>query len=214
MAGITIYAPDLPGHGHSNGTGRAKIADYADWLLAFLDALSVEQATLAGHSMGGAIALDLALRHPDRVAGLILIATGARLRVLPAILEGLLQDFEATLDLIVRSAFGPEAPESVVRLSRQRMAATSPAVLHDDFRACDAFDVRDRLGQIQVPTLVICGTADQLTPAKYAAYLQEHIPGASLVLIEGAGHMVMLEKPDVVAEAVAHFLGLRPRVSA
>jgi pimeloyl-ACP methyl ester carboxylesterase len=201
-----VYALDLPGHGSSEGAGRSSIAAYRDFLFAFLDALDLERAVVVGHSMGGAIALDFALSYPNRLAGLILVGTGARLRVLPAILTGILTDFEATVDLVLGYAFGPSASEQLKRLGRQRLLKTPPEVLHGDYIACDAFDVMERLGEVRCPTLVICGTADRLTPPKYSIYLRDHIPGAELVLVDAAGHMVMLEKPEVVAKAVSKFI--------
>jgi pimeloyl-ACP methyl ester carboxylesterase len=201
-----VYALDLPGHGRSGGTGRSSIADYRDFLFAFLDALSLERAVVIGHSMGGAISLDFALHYPDRPAGLILVGSGARLRVLPTILTGILTDFEATVDLVLGYAFGPSASEQLKRLGRQRLLDTPPQVLHSDYTACDAFDVMERLGEARCPTLVIGGTADRLTPPKYSIYLRDHIPGAELVLVDAAGHMVMLEKPEVVARAISKFV--------
>jgi pimeloyl-ACP methyl ester carboxylesterase len=201
-----VYAIDLPGHGRSEGTGQSSIAAYRDFLLAFLDALGLEKVVVVGHSMGGAIALDFALSYPSRLTGLILVGTGARLRVLPAILTGVLSNFEATVDLILDYAFGPSATEQLRRLGRQRLLQTPPQVLHGDYAACDAFDVMERLGEIRCPTLVICGTVDKLTPPKYSVYLCDHIPGAELVLVEGAGHMVMLEKPEAVTNAVSRFI--------
>jgi len=206
LPGAVVYALDLPGHGRSTGAGRRAIGEYAAALVSFLDALSLPQAVIAGHSMGGAVALETALSHPERVQGLVLVGTGARLRVTPAILQGILQDFEGAVELIGDFAYGPDAPEELKRRGRQWMAETSPQVLHGDFLACDAFDVMARLGEIRVPTLVVTGTADRLTPVKYARFLAQHIPDAQLVLVEGAGHMVMLERPQEVSEAVARFL--------
>lgn len=206
LGGANVYDLDLPGHGRSEGTGRSSIAAYRDFLLAFLDALGLEKAIVVGHSMGGGIALDFALNYPDRLAGLILVGSGARLRVAPAILTGILSDFEATVDLVCDYAFGPSATEQLKRLGRQRLLETPPEVLHGDYSACDAFDVMERLGEVRCPTLVIGGTADKLTPPKYAVYLRDHIPGAELVLVDAAGHMVMLEKPEVVAKAVSKFI--------
>jgi pimeloyl-ACP methyl ester carboxylesterase len=201
-----VYDLDLPGHGRSEGMGRSSIAAYRDFIFAFLDALGLGRAVVVGHSMGGAIALDFALHYPDRLDGLILVGTGARLRVLPAILTGILSDFEATVDLILDYAFGPSATEQLKRLGRQRLLKTPPEVLHGDYTACDAFDVMEHLGEVRCPTLVIGGTADRLTPPKYSAYLRDHIPGAELVLVDAAGHMVMLEKPEVVVRAVSKFI--------
>ena len=206
LAGKTVYALDLPGHGRSEGAGRDSIAGYVTALIGFLDATDTGRAVLVGHSMGGAIAQTTALNHPTRVAGLVLVGTGGRLRVAPTILEGILNDFEGVVDLIARFAWAEDAAEELVRLGRQMTAETVPEVLHGDFAACDAFDVLQRLDEISAPTLVIAGTVDLLTPHKYGAYLAEHIPDARLVTVEGGGHMMALEQPGVVAEAVAEFV--------
>jgi len=211
LEGVNAYALDLPGHGCSEGRGCKTIAAYRDFLSSFLEALALEKAILVGHSMGGAIALDFALRHPSRSdklspQGLILVGTGARLRVAPAILSGILADFDAAVDLICEWSYGPDAPEKLVRQGRRQMRQTPREVLHRDFAACDAFDVMADLNRINCPTLVICGTQDKLTPPKYSAYLRDHIPGSELVLMEGAGHMVMLEKPEEVTRAMEGFI--------
>jgi pimeloyl-ACP methyl ester carboxylesterase len=200
------YALDLPGHGHSEGQGRDSVSAYGDWVVAFLDAAGLEQAVLVGHSMGGAISQDVALRYPARVAGLGLVATGARLRVAPAILDGALQDKEETVRLICEWSYGPEADEETVRLGRRQMAEVPAEVLYGDYAACDAFDVMDRLGEIQAPAVVVCGTKDRMTPSKYSVYLRDHIAGATLRLVEGAGHMIMVEKPRDVVQALETFL--------
>lgn len=206
LPGAPTYALDLPGHGRSEGPGREEIRAYGDWLVAFLDAAGLDQAVLVGHSMGGAIAQDVALRHPARVAGLGLVATGARLRVAPAIRDGILNNPEAAVRLICDFAFGPEVPGELVRQGRRQMGATPPGVLHGDFAACDAFDTMDRLGEIAAPAFVLCGTQDRLTPSKYSVYLRDQIAGATLHLVEGAGHMVMVERPDAVVKVLAAFL--------
>ncbi len=206
LEGANVYAIDLPAHGKSGGVGCASIGEYAAVLVGFLDALEIGPTVFAGHSMGWAIAQQLALEYPSRVAGLILVATGARLRVAPAILEGVLADYESALDAITAFAWGPQAPQDLVRLGRAQLAQVSPQVAHSDYSACNAFDVMERLGSINAPTLIVSGTADQLTPPKYAARLAEGIPGARLRLIEQAGHMVMLEQPQQVAQAVDEFL--------
>jgi pimeloyl-ACP methyl ester carboxylesterase len=200
------YAPDLPGHGRSEGLGRDRIPAYGDWLVGFLDEARLQEAVLVGHSMGGAIALDVALRYPQRVVGLGLVATGARLRVAPALLDALKQEPEMGVQLITGWAFGPEAPEEMVRLARRQMNMIAPGVLYKDFVACDEFDVTGRLDEIQASTFVLCGTQDRMTPVKYASYLRNQIAGATLTLVEGAGHMVMLEQPQAVTRALDAFL--------
>jgi len=206
LTGANTYALDLPGHGQSEGQGRKSISAYADFVAAFLETLELKKVILVGHSMGGATALDFVLRYRERLAGLVLVGSGARLRVAPAILDGIHRDFQAAVRLICDYAFALDAPEQLKRLGQHQMEQTHPDVLYGDFAACDAFDVMDRLGGIRCPTLAICGTADRLTPPKYSTYLRDHIPGAQLVLIEGAGHMVMLEQPEAVSQAIADFV--------
>jgi pimeloyl-ACP methyl ester carboxylesterase len=206
MPEVRVYAMDLPGHGKSEGNGRDRVTEYAAFVSDTLDALEIERAVIAGHSMGGAIAQQFGLTYPARAAALILVATGARLRVAPQILELTQADLTAAVDLISGLQWGLDVPEQVIRLGKQQLLANRPDVIHGDYLACNAFDAIDRLGEIRVPTLVIGGTADQLTPPKYAAFLAERIPGAQLALIEGAGHMVMLERETETARAVEKFL--------
>jgi pimeloyl-ACP methyl ester carboxylesterase len=205
-----VYALDLPGHGRSGMEGRSSIPGYADAVLAFMDALGLESAVPIGHSMGSATALMLALEAAHRVEGLVLVGSGARLRVLPALLDGLLEDFESTVKTIVEYCYASGATDRMKRVAVGQMLELSPQVVHDDFTACDAFDVMGDLGTVRAPTLIITGTEDIMTPPKYAQYLAEHIPDSRLALVEDAGHMVMLEQPETVAQAIGEFLsGLR-----
>ena len=206
LPGATVYALDLPGHGRSDGPGCDSVAAYVTALIGFLDATGTDRAVLVGHSMGGAISQLTVLTHPQRVAGLVLVGTGARLRVAPAILDGILKDFDAAIDLVTRFAWAKDAPQELTRRGREMMAGTPPEVIHGDFAACDAFDVLQRLGEIDAPTLVVTGTADLLTPHKYGVFLAEHIPNARLVTVEAGGHMMALEQPIPVARAVADFI--------
>ncbi|MGD8968887.1 MAG: alpha/beta hydrolase [Anaerolineae bacterium] len=206
MPDATVYTLDLPGHARSKGDGCETIDCYVEAVVAFLDAVAVDQAVIVGHSMGGAIGQALALKASERVSALVLVGTGARLRVAPAILEGIKDDFEETIGLITRYAWSPDADPSLMELGRDALRETGAGVLLGDFVACDRFDIMDRLAEISVPTLVIGGSADKLTPLKYAHYLAENIPDARLVTVEGAGHMVMLEQPEQVTDAVKGFV--------
>jgi pimeloyl-ACP methyl ester carboxylesterase len=206
LPSANVYALDLPGHGRSTGKGRGAIADYASLVVGLMDALGLQQAVIAGHSMGGATAMTVALNYPQRVAGLVLVGTGARLRVLPKILEGTLNDFENTVALICRYAYAPQAPRELVCRGQQQMLKVAPQTIHDDFMACNAFDVMERLRDICCPALIICGTQDTLTPPKYSSFLAERIAGSELMLVEGGGHMVMVEKANEVAKGIASAL--------
>ncbi len=206
LPGVSVLAPDLPGHGRSEGPGREAIGDYTRDVVSLLDALGVERTVVGGHSMGGAIAQAMALDHAERVAGLILIGTGAKLRVAPAVLDGILNDFEATVGLVVDWSFGPAATDDLKQLGIKAIRETDPAVLLGDYRACDRFDILDQLERIQTPTLVVGGTADRLTPLRFSRYLAENIDRARLEIIEGGGHMMALESPEEVGAAVDRFM--------
>jgi pimeloyl-ACP methyl ester carboxylesterase len=204
---MRVLAPDLPGHGESTGPGEDSIPGYLRRLLGWLDQLGIGRLVWCGHSMGGAIALQAGRSRPDRVAGLILISTGARLRVDPQILKRTAgaNDPDAAVRWLMDAAFSEEAPENLIRLAGERLGAVSPDVLHQDFFACDGFDLMDELGRINAPALVIAGDLDRLTPPKYGRYLATHLPSASLRIVAGAGHMVMLERPGEVAHMVRTF---------
>jgi pimeloyl-ACP methyl ester carboxylesterase len=208
MEGELVYSLDLPGHGQTPGDGENTIGGYNKRICEWMDAIDLDQAVLVGHSMGGAISLTMALDEKDRVAGLILVGTGGRLRVLPMILDKTAdsQKSSEAVDLVNSYAFSPKAPPRLVELARTRMAETRPHVLHGDFQACDSFDVLNRLNEITFPTQVICGEDDRLTPVKYSHFLAEAIPDARLEIVEGAGHMVMLEKESNVAAIMKRFL--------
>lgn len=208
LPGRRVLALDLPGHGGSPGPSLTSIAAYARSVLAALDALQIPSAVLAGHSMGGAIAMALALEMPSRVAGLALVATGAKLRVSQFVLDATANPaaLAASAATMCDYAFGPLAGASLRQEFTEGLLAGAPGVAHGDFRACDAFDVMARLGEIRAPTLVVCGAEDRLTPPKYAELLRDRIPGARLELVPGAGHMVTVEAPGRVAGAIEAFL--------
>lgn len=206
LGGVHTLAPDLPGHGRTDGPGFSSIREYGDWLLTFMTSLGLCRSIIVGHSMGGAIALNLALRHQSQVTGLVLIATGARLRVSPALLDTLRENPARVAELLASYAYGPDALPEVIESGRHQIAATDPLTLLGDFLACDAFDERADLSRIVTPALVLCGTNDLMTPLKYSTYLSERISGSTLQAVEGAGHMVMLERPDTVTQAIDKFL--------
>lgn len=202
-----IFAIDLPGHGKSEGVGKQSIQEYAQVVFDFMDEKYLPSATIVGHSMGSAIAMTMALTTPDRVLALGLIGSGGRLRVAPSILEN--ASSEATFPLAIKmihdSAFGPSANPRLRELAAQRMSEIRPTVLHGDFIACNEFDVIEELPMINIPTLIVCGKEDKMTPLRYSQLLGESISNAELVVIDGAGHMVMLEEPHQVADALVNF---------
>lgn len=208
LRGETVYALDLPGHGQSEGEGKRSIEEYADDVVRFMDAVGISTAALAGISMGSAIALALALVHPKRIAALVLIGGGAKMRVAPFILETAAnpETFEAAVETINVHSFALAAPKDLLRLSKQELLKTPPSVLLGDFTACNQFDISARLHEIIPPALILCGEHDRMMPPKFSRSLRDGLPNARLIVIERAGHMAQLEQPDAVAEAIKQFM--------
>ncbi len=201
-----VIALDLPGHGHSAGAGLTDTLAYAEDVCRLLDALKIERAIIAGHSMGGAIAQQIGLRMPERAAGLILVGTGSKLPVEPTLPQRILSETEQAIDWLIDWSWGADVPQDIKDLGRQRLRETSPQVLQGDYIACQKFDVRDQLERIIAPTLVLAAADDRMVKLKFGVTLSERIPNATLVVIEGAGHMFPLEKAQEVAGAVARWL--------
>lgn len=199
-------AVDLPGHGRSNGSGADRIEAYRDIVVEFLAALGLDRSIAVGHSMGGAIIQSLALAHPGLLAAIVLVGTGARLRVHPQFFTGLHDDPQRTLELMARWGRAPGAPAEALTQDAAAMLRTPIPVIEADLRACDAFDLMEQVKAISLPTLVICGTDDLMTPPKYAEYLHHQIKGSQLASIPAAGHMVMLEQPDEVSRSIEAFV--------
>jgi pimeloyl-ACP methyl ester carboxylesterase len=198
--------------GHPDDRPCASIDEYAEWLHQYIRRQDYSQLVIAGHSMGGAVAQMYALTYPDNVKALILVDTGARLRVRPDFLKLLEDGLEAPTDWLknaVEPAYSRVAPE-VRKKVIEGVVKVGVAVQLNDFRCCDRFDIMDKVSQITVPTLVICGTDDDMTPVKYSQYLADKIAGAKLVVVEGGTHYCLLEKHVEVNRAIEEFVnGLR-----
>ncbi len=150
----------------------------------------------------------LALKSPGWLSGIVLVGAGARLRVAPVVLDGILSDADKTIELVGEQAFGPQASPELVAAFRDQLASTDPNVIHGDFTACDRFDVMAEIQQVRVPTLVISADGDNLTPEKYGQFLSSTIPGAEFALIKDAGHMMALEQTEHFMEYLKKFLNL------
>jgi len=197
---------ELPGHGESGGEGEEEIATYAEQVYSFLKALSIQKAFLVGHSMGGAIVQTLALTHLEVIKGIVLVGTGARLKTLPMILNGIKNNFRETIPKIVEYAYSRKAPSELIEEGIHQMLECRPEVLHGDFSACNRFDIMKEVEKIDLPTLILCGEDDALTPVLYSQFLQNRIKGSKLKVLPNAGHMVMMESPEAFNEEISRFI--------
>jgi len=206
-----IFAPDLPAHGKSEGIGHHTIEDYVCGVLDFMSEIGIYSAILVGHSMGGAVALSAAIRFPERLIALGLVGSGGRLRVAPALLRAASDSstFESAVRMINDASFSSQSGR-IRELSTQRMMETRPTVLYGDLLACEAFNVMDQLSRLSLPTLIVCGSDDKMTPLRYSKLLRDHIAGACLEVVPNTGHMVMFEQPDLVSDLLADFFNSIP----
>lgn len=208
-----VITPDLRGMGRSDPQPGYSMDTYADDLVALLDRLGVGQAIVGGMSMGGYVVFTLLRRHPDRVKGLILIDTKAaadteegrqgRYKMIEqARSEGATAIAEAMLPKMLTEQTRSQQLE-LVEFVRGMMAATPVDGITG---ALEAMAIRPDstplLASIQVPTLIIVGNEDQVTPSAVAQEMHQAMPNAELVIIDGAAHAATLERPAAVNQAI------------
>ena len=182
------------------------VLGYAEFVAEMVVERKLSPAVLVGHSMGGAIAIEIALGHPEMLEGIVLVGSGARLRVTPLIRDQLSGDYRHAVEIIAELAHSPKSDPRLKRASIQELLEVPPTVTYGDFEACNHFDRMNEIERISIPTLIICGEDDRLTPVKYSAYMRDRIRNARLVIIPDAGHSVMLEKPEDVNAAIRSFI--------
>ncbi len=208
---FNIAAVNLPGHGKSGGNGEKDILSYILRLKEILDVLKLERSILVGHSLGAAIALGFAAKYPQDLSGVVATGGGLTMPVNPDILEGFRQQPEFVLDMMCKFSLAKANRPIFFDALRASLGQASVDVVAGDMLACSKFDLTGDLGKIAVPVLVICGTEDKMTPPAFSEQIAARIPGAKLILIEGAGHMVMIEKPAAFNEALRNFAAALPQ---
>jgi pimeloyl-ACP methyl ester carboxylesterase len=209
--GHGVLAPDLPGHGRSSGAPLPTVADMADWTVGLLDAAGVSKAHLIGHSMGSLIALEAAARHAARVSALSLIGTAATMTVGPDLLKAAEANDRDAIDMVSIWGLGYQAelggslaPGLWMHSGAQRvLESCRPGVLFNDLSACNAYqNALAAAATVTVPTTLILGERDMMTPARAGKALAAALPKARTVVLPGAGHMMMVERPDELLAAL------------
>jgi len=195
-----IIAVNLPGHGHSGGGGEKSILKYSEWIKKLLDAMSLKKLILVGHSLGSAITLQFAIRYPEDIAGIVCIGGGMKMPVNSFFLDFLQTNPpEIPAEIIALICKYSLAKENRTKYSDplgKSIALSSVDIMYGDLLACNELDLTRDAGKIKVPALIICGSEDKMTPPDLSRQLAAAIATAKLEIIEGAGHMVMLEKPS------------------
>ncbi len=201
-------ALDLPGHGKSGGDAMSSMEDYARFVADFCKEAGITTPVLIGHSMGGRIAQILALAGDLKPRACMLAGTGVRIRVSKWSLETVGENYDSFCKTAAQNAFSKSAPPQLGKVFLKRLQKTSKETSKADLLACDGFDVSDSIERMDVPTVVVAGARDVLTPAKHTDFLHRGIRGSKLFTIEGAGHFMMMEKPDEFNKIMLDFLNL------
>ena len=175
-----------------------------------LDVLDLPMPVLAGHSLGAAIALRFALKYPQEIAGIVCAGGGMKMPVNPFFLE-FLQTNPAkvpaeVIDLICKYSVAKENRALFYTPLQKSLSKTNVDVLYGDLAACNELDLTPETDKINLPALIICGAEDKMTLPDLARQLATSISGAKLAIVEGAGHMVMLEKPSEFNESLEKFV--------
>ena len=205
-------AIDLMGHGKSEisiPTSQISINRYTDFVNSFLEMLNIENVTLVGQSLGGAVCIQFCLDFPQKVECLGLINTGAKLGADPQLLSMMRKNFRETLETGFENILGQKHEETDIRNASwvmKEMLTTNPAIGLADFEACNKFDSREQLSQISKPTLIIGGSEDMLTPPWFQQYLHKNIENSTLKVLDGVGHLSMTEKPEKFNTILFEFL--------
>jgi len=190
--------------GHPDGAPLHGTAAMADWVIAEMEGVP-GPLVMVGHSLGGAVALQVALARPDLLAGLVLVSTGARLPVPDDAIERIDLDFEAECARMVEQSWLHHEPD-LIRRGTNSVIAMGPESLRADYVSAREHDLRGRLGDLGAPALVVSGEEDPLVPTWLSEELADELPDSSLAVIAGTAHVPQLERPDTIDLLIAAFL--------
>jgi pimeloyl-ACP methyl ester carboxylesterase len=215
--GFNVLAVDLPGHGRSEGPALTSIGAMADWTARLIAAAGAERAALVGHSMGALVTLETAARHRDRVARMVLLHAAAKMPVHPDLLAAAKANSHVAVDMV--SLWGLGAPATLGGASapglwmlggtERLLEKAAPGVLHADLVACNSYETGPAAAaKVGCATTLILGERDQMTPLGGGRSLASLIENARTIVLPGAGHMSMIERPDEVLEALKASLGM------
>lgn len=206
-ASLQVFVPDLPGRGTGGSRPAESIGAMADHVVGLMGAEGIGRAVLAGHSMGGAVALQMVLERPGIAAGLLLASTGARLPVSRALFDLLRERNRGFPQQFISMGFSPSVAPQVPRRWMGNGLPAAPETVLADFAACHRFDVRGRLGEVTAPAVVMVGDDDLMTPVRRAEELAAGIPGARLRRLPRTGHMSLWERPEAFVEEILGLAG-------
>ncbi|MFW9903036.1 MAG: alpha/beta fold hydrolase [Candidatus Thorarchaeota archaeon] len=206
--GWGVISLSLPSHGESPPPSSELLCldEYVQAVHEIINNQNLKRVALIGHSMGGAVALQFTLQYPESVDNLILIGTGAKLRVAPSFFDAIDTDFTRFLELLRRVTFHEKTPVQIKVANEEILRRNGGEIFLQDFKICDSFDIRSELKKIDLQTLIIVGEDDQMTPVKYSTFLHKNLRKSQLIIIPEAGHYVFQEQPRAVNTEIYKFL--------
>lgn len=209
--GINALAVDLPGHGASEGSPLKSISEMSNWVIKLLDILSIDSVVIAGHSMGSLIAIETAKNDKNKVQNIILMGTASIMPVHPDLITAAKNNLSIAANLITDWSLGktqhignnPSPGSWMIGSSIQLIMNSSKGVLAQDLIACNEYlDAPNSAKDINQEVLIISGKEDKMTPAKKAKELSNIFKKSRMVVIEDAGHMMMMEQPIKVTQLI------------
>lgn len=203
---FTVIAPDLPAHGRSEHKEIPRLDDYVDAVMDVLSNENADSAVIAGHSMGGGIALEIYKRHPARVEGLIFVSAAAVLPVSQVVFDVFDQDYAAFCGFLVKLSYGRGASEELKKAALEELDRMDRGVIKNDFVICNGFDYRPMLSDIKVPCLIMANRNDKMVPGEYVRELADGISDSTLIIYDTEGHMPFLENTDQVNRDITSFI--------
>lgn len=209
--GRSVLAVDLPGHGLSEGDPLTTMSEMASWTGRVMDACGVETATLVGHSMGAAVALEAAALLGSRVNKLVMIGLATSFPVNPDLLSAAEANDPSAWEMMTAWGHGPAAKLGsntvpgiwMMGAARALLARNDPGVLHLDLNACNIWKTGPAAAEkVKAPTVMIMGAKDIMTPARGGRALADLVSDCRQIVIPDCGHMMMQEAPDAVLDAL------------
>jgi 3-oxoadipate enol-lactonase len=202
-----VILPSLPGRsGSEYMSGAVTIKRYSDHVAHLLSKIGVKKAVVGGSSMGGTVSMQFCFDHSEMTLALVLIETGAKMQTDEWLVKNYENDYEGTTRLISSIGYSKKTPKEVIENALKYNLRCPKEAAIIDTRALKTFDATDRLHEIKVPTLIIIGGDDQLTPLPMSQFLNRGIAGSTLKIIKDAGHSSINEKPKEISEEIIRFL--------
>ncbi len=204
--GFNVVIPDLPAHGNSDGCPIGSISEYSNFISKLIAEFDLPNLSIIGHSMGGLIALDYIAKHDD-IKNMVLIGTNPVMPVHPNLLELANSDHKKASEMIIEWSVHSDDNSKMMDKISNSMQISNDKSLYFDLMACKEYsDGIQNSAKIKIPSLIISGEFDKMTPIKFRGKFAENMPHAKLETLSESGHMLMVEKTAELSEKILEFL--------